>query len=207
MFQQRSYVDFVQSTAAHAAIFLKKGVLWVALLLGSLAHLVLNCFMVYCLHVYGCLRMDSCRICLASPGSNEEQSRNQEGHMAQQSANLCIFYIVCIYICIYICIYVYIYIYMYVYMYIYIYARLYKLLCLTIPTCSVRVTELKLKRLSKPEVRTSGLTRSWSSWRPWMTTFQPQSVTPTSHSFWLWRTCSQSQDEELCALAELSRVL
>ena len=26
-----------------------------------------------------------------------------------------------------------------------------------------------------------------------MTTFQPQSVTPTSHSFWLWRTCSQSQ--------------
>ena len=48
-----------------------------------------------------CLRMDSCRICLASPGSNEEQSRNQEGHMAQQSANLCIF-LHCMYIYIYI---------------------------------------------------------------------------------------------------------
>jgi len=40
MFQQRSYVGFSQSTAAHTTRFLKKGVLCAMLLLGSLAHLV-----------------------------------------------------------------------------------------------------------------------------------------------------------------------
>jgi hypothetical protein len=38
MFQERYRVNFVQSTAAHTKRFLKKGVLYAVLPLGSLAH-------------------------------------------------------------------------------------------------------------------------------------------------------------------------